>query len=268
MERLLYREGQLLSSADLRDAAERDDALRSLHVKHQHGTWGIALGLEVSPAPGGGAVIVGPGHAIDTEGRDLLLSHPRTKPVPSAVGPERFALIATHERPGRSGCGCGCGGGGGCGCGGHSSEEVGRMPERLTLSWRPLSQVAARAVVLAVVRVTGGLIDPPLDFRGRRYARRLWRPRLASGSTEGRSVWREWKEAGPDPLGLELDVDASDAAFRETPLYFAALAGPSEVPARRPLPTLRGPSETAACWTHRRSASSPTLTPTVSSSAC
>jgi hypothetical protein len=220
MERLLHREGQLLSGADLRDARDADDLLRALHVRHQHGTWGIARGLEVTVATGGSRVIVGPGHAIGASGRDLLLPAKRTVAAPSAAGSLRFALVATQRWPAGDPCGCGC-------------TEIalvdpkGRMADRLDLTWERVEGVHPDAVVLAVARIAGAHVVPPLDLRARRYTRRLWRPRMAGGTTEGRSAWRSWKEGLPTSLGIEVDVDTSDASFRETPLYFAALAGPA-----------------------------------------
>jgi hypothetical protein len=216
-ERILYREGQLLASADLRDEAERDDRLRAMHVRYQHGTWGIAAGLGVSLSSDSRSVAVAPGYALDAEGRDLLVPSERRLAAPLAPDPQRLALVALHERGRRrrhvaSPCG---------------GEQTGRLPERAVLAWQPPQVVASGTVVLAVARVEGGVIDPPLERGGRRYARRMTRPRVATGSTEGRSPWSEWKESGQGALGLQLEVDTSEARFRTTPLYLVSLAGPA-----------------------------------------
>lgn len=216
-ERILYREGQLLASADLRDEAEGDDRLRAMHVRHQHGTWGIAAGLGVSLSSDSRAVVVAPGYAVDAEGRDLLVPSQRHLAAPLAPDPQRLALVALHERrrrrrPFASPCG---------------GRQTGRLPERAVLIWQPPPAVASGTVVLAVARVEGGVIDPPLERGGRRYARRMTRPRVATGSTEGRSQWSEWKASGQGALGLQLEVDTSEAGFRTTPLYFVSLAGPA-----------------------------------------
>ena len=73
LERITWRDGQLLASRDLRDEIRGDDRFRHLHVRYLHRSWGIVTGFEVT-ALGPQTLRVAPGFALDIEGRELLLA--------------------------------------------------------------------------------------------------------------------------------------------------------------------------------------------------
>ena len=228
-DRVTYRNGQRLDARDMRDDHRRDQRLRWLHVLHLHHTWGIALGFEpmqlnakrVPVDSGGTALVIGPGYAVDECGRDLLLPESVKPPLPAVDG--RFVLTIAYreDREFResltSSASC-------------SADPLGPLRERVGFAWRTPEEVRfGPEVPLVQLTMASGAIAGALDLRVRRYTQRLARPHIDARVTEeGRSGWRDWIE-GPDnakvQLGLQLDVDTSEAGFIGTPFYFAALQG-------------------------------------------
>ncbi|HXV94468.1 MAG TPA: hypothetical protein VD813_14275, partial [Pseudonocardia sp.] len=96
-DRTTYRDGQLLAARDLGDDRRDEARRRWLHVRHLHGTWGIALGLTVHADESGAGVVLGPGYAVDEGGRDLLLANGLHVPVPAGAGPIRFVLTLRYR---------------------------------------------------------------------------------------------------------------------------------------------------------------------------
>jgi hypothetical protein len=218
-DRVTYRDGQRLAARDLSDDRRDEARRRWLHVRHLHGTWGIALGLTVHADQSGTAVVLGPGHAVDEGGRDLVLANGLHLPVPDSAGPTRFVLTlryledqAFQPAPGLAPV---------CPSGG-----LGVRRERPVVAWRAPDDVRfGPEVPIVQVTASGGAIQGPLDLRVRRHARPLVRPHLRWGVTDrGRTGWRVW-QVGEQQLGLEVEVDTADAGFLRTPYYFAALAG-------------------------------------------
>lgn len=73
IKRLHYFDHQFLRIEDFTDEQEYHLELRRLHNRLLH-TWGIVEGLEVEFARGGSTVIVRPGTAIDSQGREIVLT--------------------------------------------------------------------------------------------------------------------------------------------------------------------------------------------------
>jgi hypothetical protein len=228
-ERVTYRNGQRLDARDLRDDHRRDARLRELHVRHLHATWGIALGLEVTAigdSRSGAArkttgILVGAGYAIDGRGRDLLLPESVQPALPMADG--RFVLTVAYRDD-------------------ADFQESSALPvqcfgdgldlrtERVRFSWRTPDEVRfGPEVPVAQVTVANGAIVGTPDMRVRRYTQPLVRPHIDVRATdEGRSGWRTWVEGSPSAqqeLGLELEVNTSEAGFLRTPFYFGVLQG-------------------------------------------
>jgi hypothetical protein len=228
--RLSHRDGQLLAARDLRDEQARDDLLRQLHTRHLHGTWGVALGFVVHAAADARSVVVGPGYGVDQQGRDLLLPAALRVPVPRHQG-GRFVLVAAAvDGSARGSSPCGHGGPDRWPC-----EPGDLRAERVRAAlrwWRPEAATSAAGVPLVAVTVVQGILQGGLDLRPRRYARRLVRPRIASGTTQPeRTDWQPWSDAEHGSLGLQVAVDATDGGFLSTPGYFVALRGPGGVAA-------------------------------------
>src|SRR4030095_3370535 len=86
LERLRYWHGQRLRSRDFRDQTAIEAQLRWWHNRALHNTFGVSLGLRVSPVPASGsltAVRVTCGLAYDCFGRELILQDTREIPVPT-----------------------------------------------------------------------------------------------------------------------------------------------------------------------------------------
>jgi hypothetical protein len=228
-ERITYRSGQRLDARDMRDDHRRDARLRALHVRHLHDTWGIALGFEVTSVGDSlsGAsreatgILVGPGYAIDDRGRDLLLPESVRPALPMADG--RFVLTVAHREDAEfqdpSGLAVHCFG-----------DALDLRTERVRFAWRTPDEVRFGPEVPVIqVTLANGTISGAPDVRVRRYTQPFVRPHIDVRLTdEGRSGWRDWVEGAPSAqqgLGLELDVDTSEAGFLRTPFYFGALQG-------------------------------------------
>jgi hypothetical protein len=239
-DRVTYRDLQLLQARDLRDDVRRDARLRWLHTRYLHLIWGIAFGFEVQPSTDQTAVAVGPGYAVDSAGRDLVLPDSIELAVPATIGPTTFVLIAGYQEdaafPNRRDLSSLC-------------LEGGLDPrhERPLLAW--VRQDDARfgpQVPLAQGEVTNGHVSVPLDVRPRRYARRLARPHVGWGSTEaGNTGW----VVGPleeHRMWLTATIDTSEAGFTKVPFYFARLRIGPGAPTTPPwLTSVSGPTATS-----------------------
>jgi hypothetical protein len=211
-ERIVHRDGDLLAAQDLNDERHLDDRLRWLHVKFLHSTWGIASGFDVSVASGGSAVVVGPGYAVDIEGREILSSEAVAVPIP-AVGATNYVLTVSGSASAAGQC-----------CSPAAGSSLGDRP---LFMWRAPQDVSfGPEVALVNVKAAGGQMQGSLDFRVRRWVDRMVRPHVVFGSTEpGRTGWNSQRLVGGPPGALNLTVDTSAAGFTRTPSYFAILTG-------------------------------------------
>jgi hypothetical protein len=95
--RMNFFEGQLLRAEDLRTEQDYHRQMRCLHNRLLHG-WGIVDGYGVEDD--GGTVLVGPGVAIDSLGRELVLPESARIELPpeAAVAQQTlWYLLATWE---------------------------------------------------------------------------------------------------------------------------------------------------------------------------
>jgi hypothetical protein len=218
-DRITYRDGQLLTALDLGDEHRREMRLRRLHSRYLHETWGIALGFEIRQE-GAGAVVVGPGYAVDSMGRDLLLAEGLHLPVPNVPEQETFVLTMSYQENTAL-----------CRCSTHvhlcPGNGLDPCAERPRFAWLRQDEVRfGPHVPLVQVAVLQGVIQGGLDFRVRRNARALVRPHTGWGATEpGRTEWRNWQVRVRMPLGSEAVVNTAEAGFTSTPHYFALLHG-------------------------------------------
>jgi hypothetical protein len=206
-DRVTYREGQLLTSRDLTDDFGAAQRLRRMHTRFLHDTWGIGLGFIVDAQAGYDAVHVGPGYAIDSSAREILLSEDLSIPVPVTDTATDLLLVVGYQPDTAY----------------RNLPDIARLcagttldprDERPLFNWRtPDTYQPGLDVPLAHLRVqNGGLVSAP-DLSVRRYAARLVRPHMATGTAEttGRN------------LIDGVTVDTSDAGFATTPQYFARL---------------------------------------------
>jgi hypothetical protein len=216
LDRVTFRNGQLLTASDLREDHRTDLIKARLHTRYLHATWGIALGLGVNLAADLKSVVVGPGYAVDMSGRDLLQADTVLVPLPFPTG--IYALVARYRndaeygRPGK-----------------YMLCE-GRPPqvERAALEWRTsLESAFGPEVPLAAVSVLNGVAQGALNLAIRTSARRMLQPYIATGETDAnRTGWSDQNEGSLKGFWLQVNVDTSEAGFVRTPQYFAFLNAP------------------------------------------
>jgi hypothetical protein len=231
-DRVTYRDGQLLTAADLADDLDRNRRLRQLHTHYLHDTWGIAIGYGVSGKDGDNAVQVGPGYAVDQQGRELVLVNTTPIPVPSLNGPilqvltMRYRDDSTFQKLRNAVTACHSGG----------SDALTESP---AFDWKlPDDLVLGQDVPLLSAYVNNGAIVGALDKRVRRYAQKLMRPYIATGATDaGRTGWKLPASSGFAHSSLvatgglllyTATIPTGDAGFNSTPFYFPVLHKQSE----------------------------------------
>ncbi|WP_046867555.1 hypothetical protein [Microvirga massiliensis] len=218
--RVLWRDGDRLTAADLQAEVERDQVLRSLHVARLHGTWGIALGLDVRAVEAGlgGAkqVAVGAGYAIDQQGRDLILPTGMVLDIPVTPQSTIFVLCAaavTTEALSTA-------------TDAPMMEGLDPRIERAAFVWRTAHDAPfANEVPLTALRATNGASTGALDPSVRRLAQRAARPYIATSMTDlGATDWQLSRDA-PSASIQEMiaRVDTTDAGFSMLPVYAARI---------------------------------------------
>jgi hypothetical protein len=221
LDRLVWLDGQVLASRDLRDDQHTSDRLRHLHIHYLHKTWGVVEGLNVLSISSAG-VIVGPGYALDIEGRELLL--PKAK---AFAAPQNITASTTMYLVISKGSATAC-----CSAPDPSQLCPGVAAtitiEEGELSWKTVNQVRwGYDVLLARVLIQNGKTASAVDTSVQRRAATLAQPRMWSDTTQqGQTGWTD----GPVSSLVEIDanVDTSNAGFLATPLYFAYLTGTSQ----------------------------------------
>ena len=81
IERLQFFNGQRLFASDLQGVEAFNREMRWLHNKSLHQP-GIGNGFAVTGRKGDREVTIGPGYAIDADGREIVLTQGRVEPVP------------------------------------------------------------------------------------------------------------------------------------------------------------------------------------------
>jgi hypothetical protein len=229
-ERVRLYDGARLTARDLRANETFEDRLRRLHVRGIHGTWGVAIGYEVSRSAEGGGVGVGPGIAYDCAGRPIVSARPLAvappPPPPGSDAPswwfdlliryrDEDSLLAARDPAGTVGVGC-----------------AATFEERPELRWAfagdargdvpPLAESARLGddVPLARFLVGGGGVLSEPDLSLRRNAQGLVRPHIAGGRVRQGSV-----AISGSPLHWSATIDTTDAGFdTQVPFYFVSLA--------------------------------------------
>jgi hypothetical protein len=105
LQRLRYRQGQMLRSRDFRDQAAMEAQLRWWHNRALHEAFGIAegLGAELSGQPGHWSVTIGPGLAYDGFGCELIVTRAQAAPLPAGLTAGRFTLLVQFRATAASG---------------------------------------------------------------------------------------------------------------------------------------------------------------------
>lgn len=213
-DRVTYRDGQLLTAGDMQADQGRNSRMWDLHTRYLHGTWGVAIGFLVNANKGDSLVQVGPGYAVSSQGCPLVSSQTVPVPVPLIADTEYRVLVlnyqgnaAYRDRLNLDGV-----------CLNSSTARQ----ESPAFNWKaPADVQMGLDVPLVTVQVAGGAVLS-LDTRVRRYVQKLLRPYIAAGATDpGYTQWGAVPHL--NPILYQSKIDTSDAAFNNTPFYFAEL---------------------------------------------
>ena len=212
VERPQFFDGQTLFADDMQTVEAFNREMRWLHNRLLHRTGAIGNGYAVQGNKGDRVVTIGPGLALDHEGREIVLLEDLSEPVPPISGDEEGGpayfdltvsyphddqLEATETRIGF------------CGTAGAV-----RLREKPIVTWVRLKKTAAGSmevkngeqraaikrgelVVIARASVLDCQLNDVLSLQQRRSARPSCRPYIAAG-TEKMPQWRLW-------LGIERD---------------------------------------------------------------
>jgi hypothetical protein len=228
-ERPSFADGQRLTAADLSAVQAFTQQGRWLHNRTLH-DWGIVRGLVVDGRAGDREVVVGPGFALDAQGREIVLTDARTVAVPSvgltAGGADgTYALTVCYATDASLPLTPALGGGRGA---------VRRIEEPL-LRWQNPNDRGGEApyrpgldLVLATVQIRGPRIVA-ISPAQRRHVEPVSRPFIAGGETpKGGTRWRTWetdRDGTRVVLGLMTQVDTSWVGFKRQPAYLANVVG-------------------------------------------
>ncbi len=223
LSRPAFFDGQALTAADLNAVVAYHRELLWLHQRSLHGS-GIVSGLLVTGAKGDKSVTVGPGYAVDTGGRSIVLDAPQVLDIPSVVagpagGAVTFYLTIAYFNDDqltpvvRSGV-----------CGSNGAVRRIDAPK---LTW-PDPTGAGQDIVLCAITVLNCTLTGPVDLTVRRSALPDRQPYVYAGQTLSSNL--NWKlsyadAANQNLVGLEVSVDTSEAGFTNTPTYQALVVG-------------------------------------------
>jgi hypothetical protein len=222
LERITWRDGQMLASRDMRDDERYNDGLRQLHIRYLHKTWGVVEGLNVI-APSATEVVVTRGYALDANGHELLLPNVARLATPANQTASTTMYVVISADLAAQTC--------------SAPLDLSTLCPGVTnpillqagkLSWKTVTEVRPGLdVLLARVSIAGGSLSSPIDTSIRRRARSLAQPRMWSDATQPGSTG--WTDFMTKPYrNIYATVDTSSAGFIVTPAYFPRLGGRSQ----------------------------------------
>jgi hypothetical protein len=251
-ERIKFFDGQRLFASDLQDVEQFNREMRWLHNESLHQA-GVASGFAVSGNKDDREVTIQPGYAIDSRGREIVLTMPEVLQVPPVASdglgnsvyydltvsyPSDLMLKETETRDGIC-----------------ASRSAVRLREKPVFCWVELVSTSnlfgAKAITegrqaklasmnqqvesglrirLSRAEVLNCKLNQPLSVAQRRNAKPASQPYLWAGRTEKERQWNPRVRG----FGIEiiLRVDTAAAHFRTPPRYFANVVGPREVKPR------------------------------------
>jgi hypothetical protein len=227
LERVVFFQGELLTADDLITLDSNNRELRWLHNRSLH-NWGIGFGLDVQGAAGDTFVTVNAGYAIDSMGREIILSNPVQVPIPAVAGPATYYLVAnyvddvdqtTEEMRDASGCGCSST----CVC---STTGAVRLSNRPAILWKTVAQlVFGIDVILAQVLIQNCVLNQAPSASVRRYATCGSGFSFRANQVLAAAIqWRVWRQGGIN-IGFTAAIDTSSAKFQTTPRYMVQIVG-------------------------------------------
>lgn len=239
VERPQFFNGQLLLASDLQGLESLNREMRWLHNRSLHQP-GVGSGFGVSGKRGEREVTIFPGYAIDTLGREIVLTKDMTLAIPPVSGemdgrstlfelavyyPEDDVLEEVETREGTC-----------------SVNGVVRLREEPLFCWVRLWRDAggnlvpksqqllkdlkgAKKIVLARIEVKDCRLEQDVIILQRRNARPVERPYLDCGRIPV-SEKAKFKPNDKGFIDLEIHVDTRDSGFRTIPFYSAHFEGP------------------------------------------
>lgn len=251
-ERIKFFEGQRLFASDLQDLERFNREMRWLHNQSLHQP-GVASGYAVTGNKDDREVTIQPGYAIDSTGREIVLTRPETLQVPPVANdgrgnPAYYDLtVAYDEQPleeteTRDGV-----------CASRSairlrerpvfcwvvlvSSNTGTGPGGLAGDLHPRDETLGKQlesgarIRLARAEVLNCKLNRPLSVVQRRNAKPPTQPYLSAGRTPTATSRWDAKVTSSGIL-LTLPVDTTAGRFRTKPDYVAHAIGSREVDLR------------------------------------
>lgn len=205
--RITFIPRQRLLAADMQAAHDRETALRGLHIRTLHDAWGVAAGLGLHLRSNRLQVVVEPGLAYDSLGREITLSGPLAldcPQLPGAAGEQDCQLLVSwNEAPRPQSPGC-----------------APRSPHLPAFRWafdgdrlRPGLDIVLGRLTLADGKAGS------LQTGERPIANPLTHPYIATG----RMALKDARLESSDDVMARAWIDTSAGGFTGTPLYFVSL---------------------------------------------
>jgi hypothetical protein len=241
IERLAFFDGQRLAAADLQGIEAFNREMRWLHNRSLHQA-GIGNGFAVAGKKGDREVRIGPGYALDSDGRETVLIRDHVEPIPPVAGepdgtPVFFDLVVSYpadadleEAESREGI-----------C---FPRGVVRLREEPLFCWvrlklntttgeydavdgrLGLEVLQGRRIRLARIEVENCKLKRDLSTAQRRDARPPQQPRIVCRNTSVN--WETWTIFGSDgsvDIGLRGEISTAGGRFANTPSYNARIDG-------------------------------------------
>jgi hypothetical protein len=234
-KRAQFSSGQRIYASDLQEIEGYYRNMRWLHNKCLHQS-GIGSGFAVRGEIGDRVVRVEPGYAIDSEGREIVLTRTKILPVPPSEGgkndkPALFDLAVSYpnenleEVETRQGI-----------C--HARGTT-RLQEEPIFCWVELNNETKepsgdhgderqKDLLVTIMRaeIQNCRLKKNISIARRQNAKPKKHSNIVSGSYFPEpKEWKLWKNEWNDPLGFVLKVDTSSAKFTTPPDYFAEIVG-------------------------------------------
>ena len=248
-ERIKFFNGQRLFASDLQDVEQFNREMRWLHNQSLHQA-GVASGYAVTGNKDDREVTIEAGYAIDSLGREIVLTQPEVLQIPPVANdgqgnpvyydltvsyPSDLLLKETETRDGIC-----------------ASRSAVRLREKPVFCWIELisqsSVFGAKAITegrqaklatlnkqvedglrirLARAEILNCKLNQPLSVAQRRNAKPPPQPFIFANRTEKNLQWNAVAKAFA--IEVTVRVDTSAAHFRTPPRYVANVIGPREV---------------------------------------
>jgi hypothetical protein len=224
LERIRYRDGQLLTSRDLQDDRDFEALLRWMHTRFLHNTWGIAFGFDVQLMDPS-TLQISSGLAYDCYGRELLVTRAYTIDRPMMGPDEQLDLVirykADAEFPNKLDVVAVCQVG--VPDPRQGQPIVHAIEEQPLFFWKRPTEVRIGEEIPLTRMRSDAVGNVTLTHGVRRNARPSIRPHVGYGlavrDITSLVPWTVILGGVAEPIGSQMDIDTSEAGFTQTPCY-------------------------------------------------